>query len=78
MYHVRGQKFGSTIEIKQKITSVGERWSNKLIPAICQLAKETDKPPPSSDLPNGKHMLLHVLYMYDCNFTFLQSFLCTP
>ena len=56
MYHVRGQNFGSTIEIKQKITGLGERWSNKFIPAICQLAKETDKPPPSLNLPNGKHV----------------------
>ena len=63
MYHVRGQKFGSTVEVKQKISSLEERWSNKLIPAVCQLAKETDKPPPASDLPNGKYMLFHVLYI---------------
>ena len=47
-------KFGNTAEVKQKVSTLGERWSNRLIPAICQLAVETNMSPPSSDLPNGK------------------------
>ena len=44
---------------------MGERWSNKLVPAVCQLAKETEEPPPSSDLPNGKHVLFaHKIMQY--------------
>ena len=56
MYHVRGQKFSSINDMQQKVTTMGECWSNKLVPAICQLAKETEEPPPLSDLPNGKRL----------------------
>ena len=48
------------------ISSLGDKWSNKLIPAMCQLAKETNKPPPYSDLPNGKHVAscaVHVIML---------------
>ena len=54
-YHVMGQKFSTTDEVKQKVSSLHERWSIKLVPAICELAKETTKASPPSDLPDGKH-----------------------
>ena len=62
MYHVRGQKFSSINDVQQKVTTVGEHWSNKFVPAICQLAKETEEPPPLSDLPNDKHALFMCTY----------------
>lgn len=50
---MRGQKFKSVGEIQQKISSLGERWILKLVPAICELAKETGREPPASDEANG-------------------------
>ena len=78
MYHVRGQKFSNVGEVKQKVSTLGERWSNKHIPSICQFAKETEEPPPASDLPNGNH---DIKYMYAGItaelYVLMQSCLCT-
>ena len=65
LYHVQGQKFASIGEVQQKVSSLGERWSNKLVPAICQLANETGKEPPASDAPNGEHIFTFV-YIHTC------------
>ena len=72
-----GQKFKTVAEIKQKVSSLGERWSLRLVPAICQLAKETGKVPPTSDIPDGEytnvnlisvtkriHMIWFIIYVY--------------
>ena len=64
LYHVMGHKFSSTDEVKQKVSSLNERWSLKLVPAICHLAKETAKASPSLDLPDGKHAFCTICERY--------------
>lgn len=65
LYHLRGQRFTSMGEVQQNVSNIGERWSLKLVPAICHLAKETGKDKPASDLPNGEHVFLYMsLYLH--------------
>ena len=43
-----GQKFKTVAEIR-------------LVPAICQLAKETGKVPPTSDIPDGEYTNVNLI-----------------
>ena len=76
LYHVMGS---STDEVKQKVSSLNEHWSIKLIPAICQLAKETAKASPPSDLPDGKQVFYTICVCeWDVTLIFCaQIYLCT-
>ena len=72
--HVNGKKFTCIGEVREKVSSLGERWSNKLVPALSLFAKETDEPPPCSDLPNGMPKCVTIT----CIVQFMQVYYCHP
>jgi len=49
LYHSNGHRFTTLDDVRQKILLLGTRWSEKIAPAILQLAEEMGKTPPESD-----------------------------
>ena len=52
LYHANGHRF-TTLDDALQILFLGTRWSEKIAPAILQLAEEMGKTSPKSDELNG-------------------------